>query len=375
MATVAIPTLSLAPVTVKALRFEPLKDLLPVAGLVETRYVFVSPAKAPWKSFRDMMAYAKANPGKLNYGSSSQVIRIMMEVLMQGTGTDIARIDYNGGGPILQAIFSGDVHGSFLAESVISQAGDRMQILASTGDQSRPPIMEVPTFADTGVALVPVFSKTPLVALKDLAPVSLIAEGPLLMVVPKDLPANNRRELFNHVRANPGKLNHATVGPGSSISLYFEYWKAKEKLNMQTIAYPGPGPITTARGRTDIQMALLGVAVTKAFVDSGKGKAIAISGKKRLAEFPGAATFEDQGYPETGGTMVAMHAPAGVLREVIAKVHGALLQVGKSADFVKRMEAQNFVMVLSTPDELKKREEDDAKWSLDVARVAKIQPE
>lgn len=227
----------------------------------------------------------------------------------------------------------------------------------------------------TGVALVPVFSKTPLVALKDLAPVSLIAEGPLLMVVPKDVPANNMQELFNYVRANPGKFNHATVGRGSSISLYFEYWKAKERLNMQTIAYPGPGPITTALARNDVQMALLGVAVTKAFVDTGKGKAIAISGKRRLAEFPGATTFEEQGYPETGGTMVAMHAPAAVPADVIAKIHAAILQVGKSPEFVKRMEAQNFVMVLSTPDELKRREESDAKWGLDVARAAKIQPE
>ncbi len=150
IATVAIPTLSLAPVTVKNLRFDPLNDLTPVVGLVETRYILVSPSKAPWKSFKDMVTYAKANPGKLNYGSSSQVIRIMMEVLMQNLGMDIARIDYNGGGPILQAIMSGDVHTAFLAESAIKAGGDRMQVIASTGERRRPPIMEVPTLAELG---------------------------------------------------------------------------------------------------------------------------------------------------------------------------------------------------------------------------------
>ena len=148
--TLAVPTLSLAPVTVKNLRFDPLKDLSHVIGLVETRYILVSPAKAPWKSFREMVSYAKANPGKLNYGSSSQVIRIMMEVLMQGLGLDIVRIDYNGGGPILQATLAGDVHMSFLAESAMNTGGDRMQIIASTGERRRAPIVDVPTLNELG---------------------------------------------------------------------------------------------------------------------------------------------------------------------------------------------------------------------------------
>ncbi len=150
MTTVAIPTMALAPATVKELRFDILADLTPVTGLVETRYILVSPAQAPWKSFKEMVAYAKANPGKLNYGSSAQSIRIMTEVLSQELGLSMVRIDYNGGGPILQAITTGELHMAFLAESAINSGGDRMQVLASTGEKRRAPIANVPTLGELG---------------------------------------------------------------------------------------------------------------------------------------------------------------------------------------------------------------------------------
>ncbi len=227
----------------------------------------------------------------------------------------------------------------------------------------------------TGVALVPVFSKTPLVALKNLTPISLLAEGPLLMVVPKELPVKNMPEMFDYIRARPNKLNHATVGQGSAISLYFAWWKVKEKLDMQTIAYPGPGPISTALLRGDVQMALFGTGVAKAYIDTGKGKVIAVTGQKRLKEFPDVQTFDESGVPDIGGTMVAIHAAAGTPAAVVNQVHAALVQLSKAPEFVKRMEALNFVITMSTPEELRQREEADAKWSLEVARRTNLQPE
>ena len=227
----------------------------------------------------------------------------------------------------------------------------------------------------TGVAFAPVFSKVPPVALRDLAPVSLVAEGPLVMVAPKDLPANNMSDLFVYVRANPGKLNHATIGLGSAIFLYFAWWKSKERLNMQEIAYPGPGPIQAALLRGDVQMAMFSTAVAKAYVDTGKGKVIGVTGKKRLKEFPEARTFDELGLLDIGGTMVGMHAPGATPAAIVNRINAATVQAGKSPEFFKRMEGINYQIVLSSPDELRQREEFDAKSGLEIARTANIKPE
>ena len=224
----------------------------------------------------------------------------------------------------------------------------------------------------TSVALVPVFMKTPLATLKDLAPISLIAESPLLMVVPKELPSNSMAELFAHVKANPGKINYPTVGAGAALSLYYEFWKAKEGLQMQEIAYPGPGPILTAMLRGDVLMAFFSVGFAKSGIESGKIKAIATSGKARLKEFPNVQTFAEAGYPWLRGTMVAMHVAAGTPGDLVGKIHSAVVAAGKDPEVVKRMEGLSFIMDLSTPEELRKREESDANWALDVARTANM---
>ena len=143
------------PVTIKDLRFDPLRDLPNLTGLVESRLVMVTSTSHPWKTFGELVANARANPGKLNYGSSSALTRLLAESVIQGQTLNIVDIPYPGGGPMIQAILSGQVHMGFLGESTALANPDKMRVLAATGERRKPPFLETPTFRELGHPQVP----------------------------------------------------------------------------------------------------------------------------------------------------------------------------------------------------------------------------
>lgn len=102
---------------------------------------------------------------------------------------------------------------------------------------------------------------------------------------------------------------------------------------------------------------------------------MAVSGRTRLKQFPDTPTFYESGVPDIESTIVAMHGPAGIPADTIAKLNATVAQAGKGPEFVKRMDALNALLILSTPEELRQREETRSKWAMDVARTAGIQPQ
>jgi len=139
---------ALLPLTTKNLRFDPLKDLLPIAGLTESRYVLISPSDRPWKSFPEFVAYAKANPGKLNYGSSVNQVQFPMLLMIRELGLDLAHIPYSGGAPYLQAILGGSIDVGITGESSAKTMGNRVQMFAVTGKDRSAHHPNVPTFSE-----------------------------------------------------------------------------------------------------------------------------------------------------------------------------------------------------------------------------------
>ena len=73
-------------------------------------------AKNPWKTYEELIAHARANPGKLNFGSSGAQVRLPMESLVSRLGLNVVHIPYNGGNPFFLALVQGDVHMGFVGE-------------------------------------------------------------------------------------------------------------------------------------------------------------------------------------------------------------------------------------------------------------------
>jgi tripartite-type tricarboxylate transporter receptor subunit TctC len=150
VAMVSVADLVLYPLTVKDVRFDALKDLPPLVDISEGPYFLNSSATLPWKSFPEMVAYARANPGKLNYGASSPSTRLPMVTLFRELGIDAVYIPYNSGAPYIQGVVSGEVHLGLTSEATVVNFKEKVNALAATGNQRRSTFPNVPTLTELG---------------------------------------------------------------------------------------------------------------------------------------------------------------------------------------------------------------------------------
>lgn len=140
----------------RRLEFDPLRDLLPVARIGESlRALAVSP-KVPVKTLAEFVAYARSNPGRLNYGSSGQgsTVHVLTESFRAAAGIDIVHIPYRGAGPSLTGLLAGDIE--ILMDTVVVphvQSG-RLIGLAAAGDARLPELPDLPTLAEAGYSNV-----------------------------------------------------------------------------------------------------------------------------------------------------------------------------------------------------------------------------
>src|SRR5262249_24329206 len=126
---VNVTILATLPVTYKDLRFDPFKDLSPVIEYAEGRYLFGSAASLPWKSLYEMVTYAKANPGKLNYGASSTLGLLQTEGLVRDLGINVEHIPYSEGGEFLKGLVGAEVQMGFVVEGLALGFGDKFRVL------------------------------------------------------------------------------------------------------------------------------------------------------------------------------------------------------------------------------------------------------
>ena len=138
------------PVTTKELHFDVLKDITPVVGVAEGRFVIASSKTLPWTNFKELIAATKGNPGKFNYGTSSTVARLSMAALVYELNLDVFHVPYPSSGPYYAAILSGEVQIGFATDNVVSPFGDKVRVLAVTGNGRSPLFPDSPTFAELG---------------------------------------------------------------------------------------------------------------------------------------------------------------------------------------------------------------------------------
>jgi tripartite-type tricarboxylate transporter receptor subunit TctC len=155
VASALVAALASLPVGAKDLPFDPLKDLPPVIVFAEGLFVFGSPASAPWTTIPELVAYARANPGKLNYGSSNLNSRLLAEAVFEDRGIQAVSVPYSSGAPYLQAIASGEVQMGFFGETTVTSSGGKVRALAVTGSRRNPRLPDVPTFTELGMRNIP----------------------------------------------------------------------------------------------------------------------------------------------------------------------------------------------------------------------------
>ncbi len=208
-------------------------------------------------------------------------------------------------------------------------------------------------------------SNLPYVPLKDLAPVTLINTNPFLVVTHPSVPANTIKELIAHLKANPGKLNYASVGNGSLGHLSGELFKNLADVDMVHIGFRGGAPavVEMLAGRTHVMFANIHEALPH--VKSGKLKALAVTSLQRNDLVPEIPTVNESGldgYEAIAWNGVA--APAGTPKEIVDRLSAEITKVVRMPATGAKMQEMGLTPIGGSPAEfadLIRREQ--LKWS------------
>jgi tripartite-type tricarboxylate transporter receptor subunit TctC len=213
------------------------------------------------------------------------------------------------------------------------------------------------------------YTKLSFSAERDLAPVSQTVSIPLVLVVHPSLPARNVKELLALGRAHPGALMFSGGGTGGLPHLTGELFKLQTKLDARHIAYSGLGLAQTALLSGEVQFAFLSPPVVRAYVSSGRLRALGISVLKRSAALPDVATLHEAGVMD----FEALHwhgffLPAKTPATVVTRFHAEVVKALATPEIKERVAAEGANIVGGSPADLAAFFRSEAgKWA-DVAK-------
>jgi len=221
------------------------------------------------------------------------------------------------------------------------------------------------------LAFGPLLQKLPYDVQRDLQPVIITSSQPNVLAVNVQLPVKNVAELVAYAKANPGKLNYASVGNGSSSHLNMELLKSTAGIDAVHVPFNGspPAVLATVQGETQAMFAVM--QPLQAQIQAGKLRALAVTTKARFPLLPDLPTIAEAGYPDFealawNGVLV----PAATPKPIVARLNAEINDVLKQPDVVAKMQAVGFDLIGGTPEAfgtLIKSESD--KWAPVMKRV------
>jgi tripartite-type tricarboxylate transporter receptor subunit TctC len=209
------------------------------------------------------------------------------------------------------------------------------------------------------------YKSLPFEPLKDLIPVSIVAEVPLMVVATKEVPANTMKELALLAKEKPGVYTYASPGNGTLNHLMGEQFRQTAQIDMPHIPYKGgvlayPDMIA---GRVTIMFDPIVAGIAQ--VRAGKLKALAVAAPARSPIAPEVPTMAEAGYPGMDSTLwIAVFAAAGTPPEIVSKLNAEINAVIGAPDVKEKFASQGAVSVgTSTLDATTRFRADTARWA------------
>ncbi|NUZ08091.1 tripartite tricarboxylate transporter substrate binding protein [Piscinibacter koreensis] len=174
--------------------------------------------------------------------------------------------------------------------------------------------------------------------LKDFQPVCMAAFHPFVMLADPNAPFKTVRELITYAKTNPGKLNYASPGIGTSQHVAMEEFKRLAGIDMTHIIYKGSQDMATDLVTGRVSVMFNGISPTLSFVRSGKMRALAVDSMKRVALMPDVPTVDEAGVPGfTNTTWSGLLAPARTPKPVVDRLNAACNTALQSSDVTGRL--------------------------------------
>ena len=248
--------------------------------------------------------------------------------------------------------------GSLAAQRVVKSAADGHSLLFTTPNFTINPALNDKLGFDTA---------------RDLAPVSLVAQIPELLVAHAGQPYADFAGFVKYAAANPGKLNYASAGNGTLPHITMELLLQKLNLQVVHIPYKGAAPALNDVLSGTVALKYDTIATAAAHVRAGRIKPLALASLKRSPLMPDVPTIAEAGLPGYQGILwMGVLAPAGTPRDVIDALHKGLVQALRDPALIKRFETDGVEAVGSAPAEFARLIDAELRQWSEVVKRANI---
>lgn len=206
---------------------------------------------------------------------------------------------------------------------------------------------------------------------KDLAPVTLVAAPPYMLLVHSSVPAASTREFIAHLKARPGQLNFASSGVGSASHLSAELFMGLSGTKMTHVPYKGIGQAVTDLVSGQVQVLFGPPPAVLKQVQAGALKALAVTGPQRSVLWPEIPTVAESGVPGYDAVgWYGLLAPAKTPREVVLRIAAEVARSLQAPAVAERLSAVGATPAAGSPDDFARfLEADTAKWANLMAKA------
>ena len=270
---------------------------------------------------------------------------------------------------------SADIYGRFLAAKLSDAMGHPFVIENRPGGgavvgtdavaKSAPDGYTVLIMSNTHTVNETLIPKKPYDLMRDLAPVTGINYQDLLLVAAPGVQAKDLREFIALAKAQPGKLNYASSGPGTPYHMAGELFKYMAGVDIVHVPHKGSDQARTAVLGGQVDMMFDAISTIVSHVRAGKLKGLATTGKVRSAVTPEIPTAAEAGVPGYEATIwLGLMAPAGTPRPILERLSAEVIKVINASDVKENWGKQGAVPMGMTPDEFGRFvREDVTKWA------------
>src|SRR5258706_7177135 len=275
-----------------------------------------------------------------------------------------------------------DIFGRFLAQGMSAQLGQPVLIENISGmsgvlgvDRAAksPPDGYLLALISSSAASIGPFAmaKMPFDPNKDLALISTVVRVPEVIAVNPALPVNTLAELIAYLKANPGRINYGSAGPGSITHLGAELLKVETGADAVHVPYKGAAPAVNDLLGGQVQFGVFDVPVLLPHIRAGKLRALAITSAKRAATLPEVPTTGEMGYPRVNSdNWYGMVGPPGLPAAISERIHAAAVAALNSREIGEQYGKVGGVPMASSPEEFAVYlAQDQAKWGRVVKAI------
>ncbi|MDM0074447.1 tripartite tricarboxylate transporter substrate binding protein [Variovorax sp. J2P1-59] len=199
----------------------------------------------------------------------------------------------------------------------------------------------------------------------ELVPVTILAQSPNVVLVPEASPLRSFADLLARARTDPASLNYATAGPGSSVHMVTALFETTSGAKVNYVPYKGSGPamVDLIGGQVQVMFENLPSAIPH--IQSGRVRALAVTGDRRDPRLPAVPTIAESGLPDYAAfSWFTVAAPRGTPQPLIDKLARDLKQVMAGPEVVAQLDKLGATLVLGSPEQAQQFfRTETAKWN------------